>query len=280
VNYRHSFHAGNFADILKHVVLMRVLAYLAQKETSFRVIDTHAGAGLYDLGGSEAARTGEWIEGVGRLEGFAFSARARKIMTPFTEALTALSHGGRYYPGSPALIRHALRAQDRAAFNELHPEEFDLLRRLVGRDDRVALTHLDGYTTWKAQIPPPEKRGLVLVDPPFEKEDEFGRLAEGFDLMARKWSNGTTMIWYPVKNHQAVAGFETRCREAGFGKVLVLELHVDDIATGGPLAATGLMLANPPWTLAEEMTVLLPELSACLARGETARWRVDWLRGP
>lgn len=280
MNYRHSFHAGNFADILKHVVLMRILAHLAQKETPFRVIDTHAGAGLYDLGGTEAARTGEWVDGVGRLDIIAFSARARQIIAPFSEALAALSQGGRLYPGSPALIRHALRQQDRAAFNELHPEEFGLLRRLVGRDERVALTHLDGYTVWKAQIPPPEKRGLVLVDPPFEKEDEFGRLAEGFELMARKWSNGLAMIWYPIKNRRAVAGFETRCRESGFGKVLVLELHVGEITADGPLAATGLMLANPPWTLADEMTALLPELSACLARGGTARWRADWLSGP
>lgn len=280
MNYRHSFHAGNFADILKHVALIRVLAYLAQKETPFRVIDTHAGAGLYDLGGAEASRTGEWREGIGRLDGFAFTPRAREIMAPFTEALAALSQGGRLYPGSPALIRHALRTRDRAAFNELHPEEFGLLHRLVGRDERVALTRLDGYTAWKAQIPPPEKRGLVLVDPPFEKEDEFGRLADGMSLMARKWASGLAMIWYPVKNRRAVADFEARCRESGFGKVLVVELHVDEITTDGPLAATGLMLANPPWTLADEMTSLLPELCVCLARGTTARWRVDWLRGP
>jgi len=280
VNYRHSFHAGNFADILKHIVLMRILAYLAQKETPFRVIDTHAGAGLYDLSGTQASRTGEWIDGVGRLAGFPFSPAARAIMAPFTDALTALSQGGRLYPGSPALIRHALRRQDRAAFNELHPEDFGLLRRLVGRDERVALTQLDGYTAWKAQIPPAEKRGLVLVDPPFEQEDEFARLAESFRLMARKWPNGVAMLWYPLKNRHAVSTFEAHCREAGFGKVLVLELHVGEIGPDGPLAATGLMLANPPWTLADEMTALLPELSACLARGETARWRADWLCGP
>lgn len=280
MNYRHSFHAGNFADVLKHVVLMRILAHLARKDTPFRVIDTHAGAGLYDLGSAAAARTGEWIDGVGRLAGFGFSPGAAAVMAPYRAALDALSAGGSLYPGSPALIQHALRPQDRAAFNELHPEEFGQLRRLAGRDERIALTHLDAYTAWKAQVPPPEKRGLVLVDPPFEKEDEFVRLAQGMQMMARKWATGLAMIWYPLKNRGAVTKFEAQCRESGFGKLLALELHVDAITPDGPLAATGLLLANPPWTLADEMTALLPELSACLARGETARWRVDWLSGP
>jgi 23S rRNA (adenine2030-N6)-methyltransferase len=279
MNYRHSFHAGNFADILKHVALMRVLAHLRLKETPFRVIDTHAGAGIYDLKGNDATRTGEWIDGIGRLLAARLSTEAEAILAPYREALAALAPAGEIYPGSPALIRHGLRAGDRASFNELHPETCTDLRRALPRDERVVINEIDGYTAWKAQVPPRERRGLVLVDPPFEKGDDFTRMAGYTREMARKWPTGSALLWYPIKNARTVAGFEEALRTSGFAKLMIAELHVDNSAETGPLAACGIAIINPPWKLAEELTTLLPELSGLLARRKVARWRVDWLAG-
>ena len=280
MNYRHSFHAGNFADILKHVALMRVLAHLRLKDAPFRVIDTHAGAGMYDLKGDEASRTGEWIEGIGRLQDKRLSADAEAVLAPYREALAALAPTGEIYPGSPALIQHALRSEDRASFNELHPETCKLLRRSSPRDERLVINEIDGYTAWKAQVPPRERRGLVLIDPPFEKDDEFARMADYTREMARKWPTGIAMLWYPIKNARAVGRFEEALQQSGFAKLMIAELHVDNSAEVGPLAACGIAIANPPWKLAEELTTLLPELSRLLARRKVARWRVDWLAGP
>lgn len=277
MNYRHAFHAGNFADVLKHAVLMRILAHLMRKDTAIRVIDTHAGAGLYDLKGDAASRTGEWVDGIGRLAE-PLAPEAEAVLAPYRAALASLSPDGRLYPGSPALIRHALRPQDRASFNELHAETLRDLRRALPRDDRVVSNQLDGYIAWKAQVPPPERRGLVLVDPPFEKDDEFDRLIDGFAMMGRKWPTGTAMLWYPVKAQRRVSLFEASLVESAFPRILVVELHVDEPEAEGPLAACGLAIANPPWKLDEDLLALLPALSARLGRGGVARWRMDWLR--
>lgn len=266
--------------MLKHVILMRILTHLVTKPAPFRVIDTHAGAGLYDLRGDDATRTGEWIDGIGRLTESLPNADAEAVLEPYRAALQALAPIKDHYPGSPALIRSMLRAEDRASFNELHPETCHALRRALPRDERIVINEMDGYLAWKAQTPPRERRGLVLVDPPFEKEDEFDRVAEGAEIMARKWPTGIAMLWYPIKNRHAVARFETALQAIGFNKLLVIELHVDPPETVGPLAACGLVIANPPWKLAEEMTMLLPSLSQTLARHDLARWRVDWLKGP
>ena len=277
MNYRHAFHAGNFADVFKHIVLMRVLAHLRKKETPFRVIDTHAGAGNYDLASDEAQRSGEWRDGIALFDAAAFSPQVEALVAPYRAALSTLRGSAKSYPGSPLLVKSALRAEDHMSVNELHPETAARLRRVIGRDERVAHTEIDAYIAWKAQIPPPERRGMILIDPPFEKTDEFQRMAEGLAMMARKWPTGSAALWYPIKNRAAVGRFEEACRATGLAKLLVLEIHVDDAAREGPLAACGMLIANPPWMLAEEMTLILPELSAALARDAQARWAVDWL---
>jgi 23S rRNA (adenine2030-N6)-methyltransferase len=279
MNYRHAFHAGNFADVMKHLVLMRILGYLALKPAPFRVLDTHAGAGLYDLTSVEAQRGGEWQAGFGRLTGFSPPADVAAILAPYLEALSALTRGGTHYPGSPLLIRHGLRAQDHAAFNELQPESYHHLRRVTPRDDRLTFTALDGYTAWKAQIPPAERRGLVLVDPPFEVADEFTRLATGMGEMARKWPSGIAMLWYPVKNRQKTRAFEAALLAHNPAKLLILELHVAELEEDGPLTASGLAILNPPYTLAEEMRITLPAIAQLLARAEGAGTRVEMLTG-
>jgi 23S rRNA (adenine2030-N6)-methyltransferase len=280
VNYRHAFHAGNFADVLKHAVLMRVLEHLKKKEAPFRAIDLHAGDGFYDLRGDEAARTGEWIDGIGRLAR-PLAPAAEALLAPYRAALADLAPLGDLYPGSPAFIRHALRDQDRAAFNELHPEAASHLRRSASRDPRIAITSLDAYTAWKAQVPPKERRGLVLVDPPFEVAGEFDRIVEGTREMARKWAGGTLIAWYPIKNPPMARDFERAMLASGFAKLLVLELHVDQAMAEGKLSATGLILANPPFTLHAEMELLLPALAERLARRPGAgATRCEWLLEP
>jgi 23S rRNA (adenine2030-N6)-methyltransferase len=279
MNYRHAFHAGNFADVMKHLVLMRILAYLALKPAPFRVIDSHAGAGLYDLRSREAIRGGEWQDGIGRLTDYAPTPDVAAILTPYQAALDALTRGGTHYPGSPLLIRHGLRNQDRAAFNELHPESYHHLRRVTPKDDRLTFTTLDGYTAWKAQIPPPERRGLVLVDPPFEETDEFIRLTTGMGEMLRKWPTGIAMLWYPVKDREKTRAFEAALVAQNPAKLLILELHIADIPSDGALAASGLAILNPPYTLAEEMRIALPALARLLARGEGAGFRIEMLVG-
>ena len=280
MNYRHSYHAGNFADVIKHAVLARILAYLNLKDAPFRVIDTHAGAGMYDLRSHEATRTGEWIEGIGRLRETRLEDAAEVLLAPYREVLEGLAPDGDRYPGSPVIARYLLREQDRASFNELHETTFDDLKAALGKDDRLAVNRLDGYLAWKAQVPPAERRGLVLVDPPFEVQDEFAHLAGGAAMMARKWPTGVGLFWYPIKNTGAVARFEQLLRDTAFAKVLIAELHVDAIEADGPLAACGLAIINPPYTLHDELAALLPPLSELLARRDVARWRLDWLKGP
>jgi 23S rRNA (adenine2030-N6)-methyltransferase len=279
MNYRHGFHAGNFADILKHVILMRMLVHLKLKPAPFRVLDTHAGSGLYDLSGEEAERTGEWRNGIGRMSA-AFSEEAELVLAPWRAALRSISPDGRFYPGSPLFIREGLREQDRAAFNEAHPKAEAALKKLLApfRDPRLTVTALDGYTMWKAQLPPNERRGMVLVDPPFEARDEFTRLAAGLAMMARKWPGGSLAIWYPVKDAVGLRHLEESAVASGSADLLSIELHIDRVEAEGPLAGTGMLIANPPYTLAREMGVLLPELAARLALSDRARYRIDWLK--
>ena len=176
MNYRHAFHAGNFADVMKHALLVRILTYLQRKETPLRVIDTHAGIGLYDLTGDEAGRTGEWIEGIGRLDE-SLAPEAEEILTPYRQVIADVRarHGETIYPGSPGIVREILRRQDRGVFVELHPADHAVLSEAFNEVSNLKVMHLDGWTALNAYVPPPEKRGLVLIDPPFEEPGEFDR---------------------------------------------------------------------------------------------------------
>ena len=191
MNYRHAFHAGNFADVMKHALLVRIIAYLQRKETAFRVIDTHAGIGLYDLAASEAGRTREWAGGIGRLDG-AFPPEVEEVLAPYRKVVADVRarHGASAYPGSPAILREILRRQDRGVFVELHPADYKVLNEAFNEVANLKVLHLDGWTALHSLIPPKEKRGLVLIDPPYEEPDELERL--GGELLAalRKWPTG------------------------------------------------------------------------------------------
>jgi 23S rRNA (adenine2030-N6)-methyltransferase len=279
MNYRHAFHAGNFADVVKHAVLARILLHLRDKPAAFRVIDTHAGSGLYDLAGPEASRSLEWRAGIERLVTTPVGEVARVLLAPYLDVVTALNGDGRttVYPGSPALVRAFLRPQDRLIACELEPIAAAALARNLGRDRRIKTIAIDGWTALNAYVPPPERRGLVLVDPPFEDADDFGRLARALESAHRKWAGGTYLLWYPIKGRQAPEALARRLARAGIAKILRAELCISPPREDGPLAGSGLILVNPPWTLAGELEILLPALAAILSPAGEGSNRLDWL---
>lgn len=275
MNYRHEYHAGNFADVFKHAILARILLYLMRKPAPFRFIDTHAGSGRYDLEGSEAARTGEWREGIGRVDPAALSEAARALLAPYWELVAAASAGTAAYPGSPALALELLRPGDRMLFCDLHPEALRALKGCVGRDRRAKVMPMDGYAGLLAFLPPVERRGLVLIDPPFEAEGEFARLAAALVGAWRKWREGVFVAWHPLKDRRGPELLAARLRQAGV-PALRLEFSVDAPRSDGRLVASGLVVINPPFTLEDEAACLLPELARQLGAGRGSA-RIDRL---
>ncbi|HMK79611.1 MAG TPA: 23S rRNA (adenine(2030)-N(6))-methyltransferase RlmJ [Xanthobacteraceae bacterium] len=280
MNYRHAFHAGNFADVVKHTVLARIIAYLKEKPAAFRVIDTHAGAGVYDLSSAEAGRTGEWRGGIGRLLGAPLAPEVRDLLAPYLDAVASFNPGGtlEVYPGSPALLRHWLRPQDRMIACEAEPVAARALSARIRGDSRIKAVAIDGYTALNAYVPPKERRGLVLTDPPFEQPDEFARLAETLAAAHRKWPTGLYLLWYPVKDLRTAQGFGRDLARRGIARMLRAEMTVAPVRAGEKLAGCGLIMVNPPWTLEGELAVLLPALADILAVEKGAA-RLDWLTG-
>ncbi len=216
MNYRHAFHAGGFADVVKHAVLALLIERLKQKDTAFRVIDTHAGIGLYDLTGDEARRSGEWRDGIGRLWQRDLDPDLAALLSPWLDAVKAANAPGdtlRRYPGSPWIARHLFRRQDRLTAVELHPKDAEALAALFAGDVQVRTIALDGWLALGAFVPPKERRGLVLVDPPYEEPDEFSRLLDGFANAHRRWPTGIYALWYPVKDLDAVDRLRVRPRQ-------------------------------------------------------------------
>jgi len=282
MNYRHAFHAGNFADVIKHIVLVRILSYLQEKPAAFRVIDTHAGAGLYDLTGEEAARSGEWLTGIARVMQARFSDQAEPLVRPYLDIVRSFSPARELsaYPGSPLIARALLRPQDSLVACELEP---NARKRLIGalrRDEQARVVDLDGWVGLPAFVPPKERRGLVLIDPPYERKDEFEQVAAGFAAAFAKWPGGVYLIWYPVKSRRAT---DTLAREVAAaasrgpkpGSCLRLEFSVAPTSPDAGLVSTGLLLVNPPWTLEGELKTLLPELEKPLGLGGAARYRLE-----
>lgn len=281
MNYRHAYHAGNFADVVKHVVLARLIDYLKRKDKPFRVIDTHAGTGLYDLSSVEAQKTGEWRDGIGRLMQGTLDAEAAALAAPYLEAVRAVNPQGGLtaYPGSPLLARHLLRRQDRLSALELHPQDTERLKALFAGDVQVRVTELNGWLALGAHLPPKEKRGLVLVDPPFEEEGEFDRLLDGLKKAHRRWPGGIYALWYPIKDRAAVAAFRRGLAELGVPKLLDVAFEVRPFSGEARLDGSGMVVANPPFTLESELRVLLPALHRLLALESGAGWSLAWLAG-
>ena len=278
MNYNHEFHAGNFADVFKHAVLCRVLHYLRGKPAAFRVIDTHAGAGVYDLTGEKSTRGGEWQAGIGKLMAAQTSEAVAKLLSPYLEVVRALNERDqlRVYPGSPALARAWLRPQDRLLACELEPKTAAALRRNLRGDVRIKTLAVDGWTALNAYVPPKERRGLVLVDPPFEAKNDFSRLASGLAAAHRKWATGVYVLWYPIKRRSEADAFAKRLRRLALNKVLRAEILVAPLSDPSRLNGAGMVIVNPPWTLENELCVLLPALASILGES-SGKFRLDWL---
>src|SRR5579859_817654 len=282
MNYRHAFHAGGFADVIKHIVLVRILTYLHDKPAAFRVIDTHAGAGVYDLAGEEASRGGEWLTGIARIMQARFSETTMPLVKPYLDIVRAFNPQGalKAYPGSPLIARALLRPQDRLTACEVEPKARKHLIEALRRDTQARVVDLDGWTALPAFVPPKERRGLVLIDPPFEQKDEFERLAHGFAEAYAKWPTGSYLLWYPVKSRRATDDLARHVAQAVAaatppGKCLRLEFSVAPQTAGAGLASAGLLIVNPPWTLQGELKAILAELEKPLGQGGAGRFRLE-----
>jgi 23S rRNA (adenine2030-N6)-methyltransferase len=281
MNYRHIYHAGNFADVLKHAVLARLVRYMQNKDKAFRVLDTHAGIGLYDLSSEEAQKTGEWRDGIGRVLETELVPQVADLLEPYLAAIRELNpeDGVRLYPGSPKLARMLFRPQDRLSAMELHPDDFQRLHRLFEGDHHVRITELDGWLALGAHLPPKEKRGIVLVDPPFEEEGEYERLVDGLAKAWRRFPGGTYCLWYPIKKDAPIKQFHEALQALEIPKMLCAELTIKSDRGFTGLTGSGLIIVNPPFTLKDELHALLPALKDMLAQDRFASQRAFWLRG-
>ncbi|MBX9698894.1 MAG: 23S rRNA (adenine(2030)-N(6))-methyltransferase RlmJ [Acetobacteraceae bacterium] len=254
MNYRHAFHAGNFADCVKHTLLVRLLRALARKPAPFAVLDTHAGIGRYDLAAPEAARTGEWRGGIGRLLDVTDGPLADYV------ALARAAGAPAAYPGSPVLARALLRPDDRLMCCELHAEDHAALRAQFRGDAQVAVHHRDGWEALRALTPFAERRGLVLVDPPFEREGEFERMAAGIALVAQRFRAAVQACWYPVKHRAPVREFHAALRASGVRDILAAELWLREPTDPQRLNGCGVLVVNPPYRFESEGGTMLAAL--------------------
>jgi 23S rRNA (adenine2030-N6)-methyltransferase len=280
MNYRHAYHAGNFADVFKHILLTRILLYLVRKESPLHYLETHAGAGVYDLASDSAALTKEWRNGIGRLLEHPLPPTILDLVHPYLDIVGAPYPIDRPapYPGSPILAQRLLRRQDRLTLCELHPLDVVALKQSIGRDQRIKTIAIDGYTALKAYLPPKERRGAVLIDPAFEMADEFVRLRDQLGIAHRKWSTGVYAIWYPLTERQQASVLVDGLATAGIDKILSLQLEV---GRSGPvtsaLSGCGMIVINPPFSLEREAKIVLPFLCDRLRQGKGQGWSVEWL---
>jgi 23S rRNA (adenine2030-N6)-methyltransferase len=285
MNYRHAFHAGNFADVLKHAVVALCLEHLAKKDKLFRVIDTHAGIGLYDLTSDQARRSPEFADGIVRVMEAERPGGVEVALAPLLKAVRAVNPGAgalTAYPGSPEIAAQLARTGDRIQLCELHPEDARTLDRRYAKDARIKVEARDGYKALKSLVPPREKRGLVLVDPPFEDRDELAHMAEAIMPALKVWPTGTYVFWRPLKDLWAAERFDVGLAEWLISelriapeKILRADLWVRDLESEGKLAGAGVVVVNPPYTLEDQLLALLPWLADTLAQGEGAGWRLD-----
>ncbi len=281
MNYRHGFHAGNFADVQKHVVMLAILDYLAQKDSAFCVLDTHAGRGSYDLTTGQAERTREYAEGIARLWD---AAGVPPLTRRYLERVHAFNHERTgadalaAYPGSPRLARMAMRAQDRLVCCELHPEENALLKAEFRGDRQVAVHARDGWEALGALLPPKEKRGLVLIDPPYEaQEAELTQAGEALKDAQRKFPNGVLALWYPIKERAVINRFHQQVARLALGNVLAAEICVWPDDARLHLNGTGMLVVNPPWQLDAQLAAELPWLWRQLSSEGLGHHALKWI---
>ncbi len=276
LSYRHAFHAGNFADVFKHLILVLLVRAQLRKDKPFCYLDTHAGAGRYDLSSMMAKKNREHIGGIARLWDIADAPEAVRI---YLDAVRAMNESAelRMYPGSPRLVRHFLRPKDRMILCELHSKEVQYLKEEFAGDRRVAVHSMDGYQALKACLPPLERRGLVLIDPAFELKNERMRLLEAFAAAHKRWPTGVYALWYPIQDKPAVDWFHRQLIRTGIPKILAAELRIFDEDLPLRMNGTGMIVVNPPWHLDEELEKLGPWLWKVLSPENRGGFTLNWL---
>jgi len=273
MNYRHAYHAGNFADVVKHIALVSVLLHLRKKDTPFAVIDSHAGRGLYDLGGPEATRTGEADAGIARLRGID-TPDASSALAAYLDI--AGGWGASRYPGSPLIASRLLRPQDRLVAIEKHPEEEGALRKALQPFSKARTVAGDGYAKLASLLPPPERRGVVLIDPPYESETDFHDAAGAVAQILKRFATAIVIVWFPVKSEAEANAFCGEALSAAVSKALRIDVAVDAQQRGDKerLSAAGLLVINPPFGLDQEMERALAVAAPALNAKGTVRWLV------
>lgn len=275
LSYRHAFHAGNFADVLKHVVLVEILEYLTQKEKPFCVIDTHAGAGKYALDSDFALKTREFESGIAKL-------LARDDLPQSVKSYVELQkrfNNGKFqtYAGSPLLTKQLLRAKDRLCLFELHSNEFEILKVNMKNDKRIFCEKADGLKNSLALLPPIERRGLVLIDPSYEIKSDYSEVMKTLIQMHKRFATGTYALWYPVIERARNAALEMTFKKSGISNIVLFELGVSPDNSGRGMNASGMIIINPPWNLAETMKKILPYLAEILGENGAGNFRIETL---
>lgn len=275
LSYRHSFHAGNHADVLKHIVLTLILDALKQKEKGFFYLDTHAGVGRYSLLSAESEKTGEYSEGIARL--WERDDLPKEILLYLNE-LKKINKGKlRFYAGSPLLAVQQLRPQDRALLTELHPNDFPLLRNEFAKIANVQTKRENGFQQLKSALPPKEKRGLILIDPPYELKEDYELVVNAIVEGYKRFATGIYAIWYPVVLRQHTKRIIKGLQATGIRKILQIELAVRPDSDQRGMTASGMIVINPPWQLESQMKNILPYLTKVLVPEGTGNWTVSWI---
>lgn len=275
LSYRHSFHAGNHADILKHATLCLILEALNQKDKPYFYGDTHAGAGIYSLASEHARATGEFQGGIAKLWQ---ASNIPPLLAPMMNVVKHYNGGGlRFYPGSPLFAKAMLREQDKLTLNEIHPSDAPLLAREFKGDRRAHIEAMDGYHFCKDRLPPSPRRGVVLMDPSYEMKDEYKKLFNALQDGLKRWETGTFALWYPVVDRATIDDLERKIRRQVKRPTLQVELAVTADSEGYGMTASGMIVVNPPWKLFEQLKELLPWLANTLAAEEDANQRLHWL---
>ncbi|MES4614949.1 MAG: 23S rRNA (adenine(2030)-N(6))-methyltransferase RlmJ [Ewingella sp.] len=276
LSYRHSFHAGNHADVLKHTVQSLIIESLKEKEKPFLYLDTHAGAGRYLLSGEHAERTGEYLEGIARIW------QREDQPAELAAYMSAIKHFNRneslrYYPGSPLIARQLLREEDKLHLTELHPSDFPLLRSEFQKDNRARVVREDGYQQLKAQLPPQSRRGLILMDPPYELKTDYQDVVKGIQEGYKRFATGTYALWYPVVMRQQIKKMLRDLEATGIRRILQIELGVRPDSDQRGMTASGMIVINPPWKLEQQMNNVLPWLLETLVPSGTGHQLVKWV---
>lgn len=279
LSYRHAFHAGNHADILKHAVLVHALGYLHSKDKPLRIVDTHSGAGSYRLHSSMAQKTGEFEAGIGKLWQLAQGEPLPPLMAEFLAQVKACNPGPQLtrYPGSPQLIQQLLRPQDRYFAHELHPTDYQQLRELLAGDKRVKVINEDGFAGLQGLVPPPDRRALVLIDPSYEVKSDYYTVVKQLQQAYKRFATGSYALWYPVVERARIDELEHSLKKSGIRNIQLCELAVKPDGEAAGMTASGMILINPPWTLWQQLELALPWLVDHFAQAPGAFYRLEQL---